>query len=135
MWNYILTNILTGENVGRIFIDFLLLVVEAAIIQHKIGPLTAAQTSMKENFINSKREAYYDAIKVLSRQFASTHLAGEGVPSSRLEEQPPTESEINQTIMKLALFSENSEILEKHNALFIGKNFNKRIYGAGEFLS
>lgn len=82
-------------------------------------PLTAEEILRKENFLNSKRDAFFETIQLLSKSFASTSWTGDQIPKNRIPESSrPTEVEINSCFSKLCLYVDNKEILEKFPYLF-----------------
>ncbi|MDT8318649.1 MAG: hypothetical protein RQ824_11780 [bacterium] len=74
-------------------------------------PLTAAAVLKAENYQNSKREAYYEAINILTRFTASVPWSGPDIPTDRdMEEDRPLESEVNACIAKISIFTDNPDI-------------------------
>ena len=88
----------------------------------KLKPLTAEETLRRENFLNAKRDAYYEVTKIAVQELASQKVwLGEGVPSHRnVESKSPTEFEINSAMGKIALFSDTSEISQLFLKIFKG---------------
>ncbi len=122
---------LTIEFWTRIIIDVILLGVLGVGLESwlnyrfekklkKYEPLTAEEILKKENFLNSKRDVFFELIGLLSRSLASKSWTGENIPQNRIEEDnKPTESEINACYAKLNLYVENKEILESYSSLFV----------------
>jgi hypothetical protein len=85
----------------------------------KIKPLTAEETLRRQNFLNSKRDAYFEAAETLCRHLETTNWSGPDVPKERLiTGEKPTEAQINGCLAKLALYTEDSEILREFIAAF-----------------
>lgn len=98
-------------------------------------PLTAEQILKKENYLNSKRDVFFELIQLINRSLASMTLTWNGsqVPKSRVTENTrPTEVEINSCFSKLNLYVDNREILEKFPFLFSG---NTSPVDIGNFIS
>lgn len=82
-------------------------------------PLTASAVLLAENKINAKRDAYYAAIKVLSRAMASEKWSGPDVPLNRFGENDfPLESEVNFAVAQLSLFTDDGAIPEAYLQAF-----------------
>ena len=82
-------------------------------------PLTAEKILRKENYLNSKRDVFYEVIQLLSKSLASTNWTGPEAPKNRVaENSKPTEVEINSCFSKLCLYVDNKEILERFPYLF-----------------
>ncbi|MCO6059827.1 hypothetical protein NG726_24595 [Pseudomonas sp. MOB-449] len=74
-------------------------------------PVTASAVLRVENHLNAKRDAYYEAITVLTRFSASVTWSGPDVPIDRVpESNRPLESEVNSCVAKLSMFSDDSDI-------------------------
>ena len=86
-------------------------------------PLTAEQILKKENYLNSKRDVFFELIGLLNRNLASTTWDGPQVPKNRIaEDSKPTEVEINSCFSKLNLYVDDKEILEKYRYFFSGNS-------------
>lgn len=83
-------------------------------IQYKQVPLTASETLKRENFLNAKRDTYYEAINILNRDLAYTVFTIEGKPidtaNSNIGGTYPTDIEINSCFSKLCIYSDNPQI-------------------------
>lgn len=114
------------EFVARVIIEVLLLGIVVFFIQkhfeNKWAPLTAEETLRRENFLNAKRDTYFQAIDILNRAFANTDFIENGKlsdPSHRNRGgQYPTELEVNSCFSKLCIYSSNKEILSTYRKLF-----------------
>jgi len=82
-------------------------------------PLTASEVLKAENYLNAKRDAYYEAIRILTRFSASVPWSGPDIPTDRdLEDARPYESEVNACIAKIAIFTDNPQIPSKYIEVF-----------------
>jgi len=74
--------IFTPALVGQIIVQFVIQFVLIGLIlfwrQSKQAPLTAAETLKKENFLNAKRDTYFEAINILNRELAHTSFIIDG---------------------------------------------------------
>lgn len=74
-------------------------------------PLTAEETLRRQNNLNSKRDAFFEAISLVNRHHAAVEWSGPDIPSDRkLSGTRPTESEVNTCYAKLCLFSKDPQI-------------------------
>ena len=87
----------------------------------ELEPLTAEQILRKENYLNSKRDVFFELIGLVNRRFASSEWNGPQVLKNRtVEHTKPSEVEINSCFSKLNLYVDNKVILEKYPYLFAG---------------
>ena len=120
--------IFTGEFGLRIIIEVLLLGTVVFLIQeyykNKWAPQTAAETLKNENFLNAKRDIYFDAISIANRYFEYLPWSGVEIPDSSAginHGQPkPTETEVNICFSKLCLYS-NKAVIDAYLKIFSHK--------------
>ncbi|WP_416438627.1 hypothetical protein [Phnomibacter sp. MR] len=104
----------------ELFIEFVKIIVFGlfvfliqAYFTNSWGPTTAAETLKKENYINSKREAYFDAINLVNREISGFNF-NLNIDTSKFKRikgsSLPTEYEVNSSLTKLHLYSDNPEI-------------------------
>lgn len=91
---------------------------------HKLKPLTASETLKRENFLNAKRDAYYEAIEIANREYAfiefTDRTGKSAIPYERSRgTKKPTEFEVNTCFSKLCIYSDNLEIPILYKKLFI----------------
>ncbi|MCD8413689.1 hypothetical protein [Tenacibaculum finnmarkense] len=99
----------------------------------ELEPQTAEQILRKENYLNSKRDVFFEVIELINRRFASSEWNGPQVPNNRtIENTRPTEVEINSCYSKLNLYVDDKLILEKYPYLFSGDSNPVEI---GDFMS
>ena len=85
----------------------------------EVRPLTAEETLRRENFLNAKRDAYYEVIDIAVRRLASSGWAVEGsITQRKIESKAPTEFEINSAKGKIALFSDCADVISLYNKMF-----------------
>jgi hypothetical protein len=112
-------------------------------IDYKWAPLTAAETLKKENFLNSKRDTYFQAIDIINREFANSNFIEDSVSINQLYRNKggeyPTELEVNTCYDKLCLYSDKKDIPLTYFNLFKGRdslnNPIKPIYEMYKFIS
>lgn len=80
-------------------------------ILEKMRPLTAEETLRRENYLNSKLKAYYEAIELLLEMIAA-HRAKPSTSAPSVS-SAPGEFNINSCTSKMALFSDDPEILKQ----------------------
>jgi hypothetical protein len=124
-----------GKNMKKIFTsDFiagaLLQVVLLGVIvffiqkhfENKWAPLTAEETLRRENYLNAKRDVYFQAIDILNRALANSEFIENGRKSHPSDRNRggkyPTELEVNSCFSKLCVYSSNKEILKAYRKLF-----------------
>jgi hypothetical protein len=99
----------------------------------ELEPLKAEQILRKENYLNSKRDVFFELIGLINRRLASSKWNGPQVPKNRtVENTKPTEVEINSCFSKLNLYVDNKVILEKYPYLFSGDSNPVEV---GKFIS
>ena len=82
-------------------------------------PLTASEVLKAENYLNAKRDAYYEAIRILTRFSASVVWSGPDIPINRdIEDARPDESEVNACIAKISIFTDDPQIPSKYIEVF-----------------
>ena len=119
--------ILSPEFIGQLIIQIALsgviLFFLHGYFQNKWIPITAAETLKKENFLNAKRDTYFDAIDILNRNFANSEFTINGVVSDTTDRNRggtyPTELEVNSCFSKLCIYSDNKQIPMIFQKLFI----------------
>lgn len=76
-----------------------------------LKPLTAEETLRRENFLNAKRDAFYDAILVLSQFLEAVSWSGPNIPQDRpVQGKRPTEAVVNTCLAKISMFCDDPEI-------------------------
>jgi len=110
--------------------DFLLKVIFLGIIVfgiqqyigHKINPLTSSEILKKENFINSKKEVFYEAIQIINKKLAMGNWSGPDAAKYKTWKGASlTEKEVNDCLSKLYIFSNNKNIPINFAKLFGSK--------------
>ncbi|MBI5102236.1 MAG: hypothetical protein HZB33_10425 [Nitrospirae bacterium] len=90
--------------------------------ENKWAPLTAEETLRRENFLNAKRDTYFQAIDILNRALANSEFTENGKPADLSHRNRggkyPTELEVNSCFSKLCIYSSNKEILKTYRKLF-----------------
>jgi len=83
--------------------------------QNKWKPLTAAETLKRENFLNAKRDVYFEAIELANRVIGQFGLRQPGEPKIKkvrnVGSEFPTKFEVNTCFAKLCIYSDNKEIV------------------------
>ena len=106
--------IFTPEFFGQLILQFIILGLFMSFIQYKQAPLTAAETLKKENFLNAKRDTYFQSIDILNRVLANTDFTTDGVLADTSNRKRggtyPTELEINSCFSKLCIYSDDKNI-------------------------
>jgi hypothetical protein len=92
--------------------------------EHRIKPLTAAETLKRENFLNAKRDVYYEAIEIANREYAFIEFTdGKGNVTIKYQRDrgtsKPSEFEVNTCFSKLCIYSDNKEILMLYKKFFL----------------
>jgi hypothetical protein len=95
------------------------------LILEQTKPSVALEIRRQEDFVQSKLEAYIDAITLMTKHIASVPMNVDGEDlNGRNFCRRPTELEINSTLGKLALFCDNAKILKAYSSMFSdGVNF------------
>ena len=91
------------------------------------APGTAAETLKQQNYISSKKDAYFDAINLVTRELSGYdfYVAFDTIKNySRIKGTTlPTEFEINWCLNKLYLFSNDEVIINSFKRIF-AKGYN-----------
>jgi hypothetical protein len=78
--------------------------------QNKWEPLTAAETLKKENFLNAKRDIYFQAIELANRVIGHVDLYEPGQLTinkpRKIGSTYPSEFEVNNCFSKLCIYSD-----------------------------
>lgn len=84
-----------------------------------LKPLTAEDTLKRQNYLNSKRDAFFDAVAVVSRHLEAVPWSGSDIPADRpVSGQRPSEAEVNTCLAKLSLYSDDPAIPEAFLSCF-----------------
>ncbi|HUM97950.1 MAG TPA: hypothetical protein PK275_08840 [Chitinophagaceae bacterium] len=126
--------IFTQELIGQFILNGILIGVVLFFLhgyyQKKWAPLTAAETLKKENFLNSKRDTYFQAIDILNRNLANSEFTINGIASDTSNRKRggsyPTELEINSCFSKLCIYSDDEKIPLTFYKLFDTNDKNLR---------
>lgn len=124
--------IFTSEFIGQLIIQIALsgviLFFLHGYFQNKWLPITAAETLKKENFLNAKRDTYFEAIDILNRNLANSDFTINGVLQDTTNRKRggiyPTELEINSCFSKLCIYSDDKQIPITFYKLFDTNNKN-----------
>jgi len=131
--------IFTPELFGQIIVQFILIGLFLFWIQSKQAPLTAAETLKKENFLNAKRDTYFEAINILNRELAHTSFIVDGklidTTNRNIGSSYPTDVEINSCFSKLCIYSDNPEIPLIYQKMFINVSTNRPILQMVTFIN
>ena len=116
--------IFTSEFIAQIFLQFIILGLFMTCVQYKLAPLTAAEILKQQNYISSKKDIYFEAINLVTRELSGYdfHVLPDTTKNyARIKGTTlPTEFEINSCLNKLYLFSNNETIINSFK-----KNFAK----------
>lgn len=86
-----------------------------------IKPITAEETLRRQNLLNAKRDAFFEAITVLNTYLEAVPWQGPDIPEDRPKlHSRPSEAVVNTAVAKLALFSDNPKIVEAYLNCFVG---------------
>lgn len=126
--------IFSAEFFGQLFLQVILIGILLFFLhnyyQNKWAPLTAAETLKKENFLNSKRDTYFQAIDILNRNLANSEFTVNGIISDTANRKRggsyPTELEINSCFSKLCIYSDDENIPLTFYKLFDTNDKNLR---------
>lgn len=102
-----------------VFISFLVFLSQNYLLK-LWAPETAAETLKSENYINSKKETYYEAINLVTRSFAMFKFDSIQVDPKfkRIRGTTyPSEFEINSCLSKLHLYTDNKEIIDSYKRI------------------
>lgn len=135
----IFTPALVGQIIVQFVIQFVLIGLILFWIQSKQAPLTAAETLKKENFLNAKRDTYFEAINILNRELAHTSFIVDGkltdTTNRNIGGSYPTDVEINSCFSKLCIYSDNPEIPLIYQKMFISASVNRPILQMVTFIN
>jgi hypothetical protein len=90
------------------------------VLLEGVRPLTAEATLRRENFLNSKLEAYLAGLSMVCQKFAASSIVvsgGQPRPASA-EKTSPTETDINVAYGRMSLFAGNSAVLNQYQKIF-----------------
>jgi hypothetical protein len=127
--------IFTSEFIGKIILEVIAIGIVVFLIQgyfnNKWQPLTAAETLKRENFLNAKRDAYYEAINILNRNLAYTQFTVDGkladTANRNIGGSYPSDIEINNCFSKLCIYSDNSQIPLTYQKLFLNDSTTRPV--------
>ena len=108
--------------------------------EHKLGPLTASETLKRENFLNAKRDVYYEAIEIANREYAyidftdATGKVMTNYPRDRGTTKP-TEFEVNTCFSKLCIYSDDENIPRLFKQFFLHDSNGKPIQILEDFVN
>lgn len=86
-----------------------------------IKPATAEETLKRQNLINAKRDAFFEAINILSSYLEAVPWTGPDIPEDRPKlHSRPSEAQVNTAVAKLALFADNPKIVDAYLRCFAG---------------
>ncbi len=98
----------------------------------ELKPLTAEAILMRGNFLNAKRDAYYEALDVVNKFLEAIPWSGPDIPEDRPQAgHVPTEAAVNSCLAKLSMFCDDPEIPEK----FLGCFQTASAVSLGHFVS
>ncbi len=105
--------------------------------ENKYKSITAAEILNKENFLNGKKDAYFEAIKIANQYMANTDYDsinaynGTKIPSNFLHKHKKDLSEleldINSAYSKLMIFTSDTTILSSYFRIFVTPPNEKHI--------
>jgi len=107
----------------QVLILGILIFVFQKYFEHKLEPLTAAETLKRQNFLNAKKDVYYEAIDLANREYAFIEFTDSSgtiltnFPRDRGTKKP-TEFEVNTCFSKLCIYSDDREILKLYKKFF-----------------
>ena len=128
--------IFTSEFFIQIVIQVILMGLIVFFVQNyflrKWQPMTAAETLKKENFLNSKRDVFYEAIQIANREYAFIEFTD--LNGNKLTDYPrhtgtskPSEFEVNTCFSKLCIYADNKEIPRLFKQMFLHSPDSKPI--------
>jgi len=107
--------------------------------QNKWKPLTAAETLKKENFLNAKRDVYFEAIELANRVIGQYELRQPGEPKIKMLRnigaEFPTEFEVNTCFAKLCIYSDNKEIIRLFKEIIKTHDETKPVAALEDFVN
>lgn len=117
-----LTNILSQVIIQVILLGVIVFFFQR-YVENKWAPLTAEETLKRSNFLNSKKDTYFQAIDILNRALANSEFVENGKKSDSSHRNRggkyPTELEVNSCYSKLCIYSSDKEIPKIYRKLFI----------------
>lgn len=136
-------NIFTSEFTGRLIIESVALGIVVFLIQgyfnNKWQPITAAETLKRENFLNAKRDIYFEAINILNRNLAYTLFTVDGklvdTTNRNIGSTYPSDTEINSCFSKLCIYSDNPEIPLIYQKMFLSGSSRRPILQMVTFIN
>jgi len=115
------------ELLWRILLDVLLVAV-VAVMGFWLNPLQAESTLRRQNYLNSKRDAYYEAVDVMMRWMGAVDISP--APSWRVPQGTiPTERDVNLAKAKLVLFMDKEEVVAQFDSFFASSANTIRTFG------
>lgn len=135
--------IFNSEFFSKVILEAIIIGIIVFLIQgyfnNKWQPLTAAETLKKENFLNAKRDTYYEAINILNRNLANSSFTIDGqladTSNKNIGGAYPTDVEINSCFSKLCIYSDNPEIPVTYQRLFLNDKNSKPILEMVTFIN
>ncbi|HMO40447.1 MAG TPA: hypothetical protein PKE17_13620 [Saprospiraceae bacterium] len=108
--------------------------------EHRLSPLTASETLKRENFLNAKRDVYYEAIEIANREYAFidfTDAAGKVMTNYQRDRgtKKPTEFEVNTCFSKLCIYSDDEKIPRLFKQFFLHDPNGKPIQVLEDFVN
>lgn len=86
-----------------------------------IKPITAEETLRRQNLLNAKRDAFFEAINALSAYLEAVPWSGPDIPEDRpVLHIRPSEAQVNTAVAKLAIFADNPKIIDAYLHCFVG---------------
>ena len=124
----------------KLFIFGIFLFIFQKYFEHRLKPLTAEETLKRQNFLNAKKDVYYEAIELVNREFAHIDfkdLAGNLLNSFERNRgaKRPNEFEINSIFSKLCVYSDNKKIPLTFKRFFLKKPEDRPIGILEEFIN
>lgn len=131
IWAYVIMNFLM---IG------ILLFIFQKYFEHRLKPLTASETLKRENFLNAKRDVYYEAIEIANREYAFiefTDVNGKSMTNYKRDRGTlkPTEYEVNTCFSKLCIYSDNKEIPMLYKKFFLKDDDGRPIQVLEDFVN
>jgi|SRR5688500_7892812 len=136
----------TKEKFDKVFIlktIFELLIIGGGVwaieyfFETKYAPIVAAETLKRENFLNAKKQAYFEAIEVANKVIANTDfdsvdaLTGKVLAAKFLHKHTVSlssfELEINDAYSKLMVFASDTNIISSFYRIFVTPPGEKHI--------
>jgi len=118
-------NIFTPEFIGKSLIQIVGIGIIVFLIQgyfnNKWQPVTASNVLRKQNSITSKKDVYFEAINIATRELSGYDFHGPKIPDNYIRNigtTLPTEFEINSCLTRLYIFSDNPQVINSFKRLF-----------------